>query len=67
MAKRYARTPSQVLRTEPGDLAIDMAVALRAERLELEAKTGPYWYLALGEMLFGKADKTDDTDVTWFN
>ena len=69
MAKRFGKTPSEVLRTNPQDFAIDVAVALRAEKLELEAKTGQFWYLHVLDALFGSGEgkKTNDKDVNWFN
>lgn len=47
---------------------MDLAVALKAEHLELEAKTGEFWYLHVLDALFGSGEKkTDDKDVNWFN
>ena len=56
-----------MLRASAQSFAIDVAVALRAERLELEAKTGEFWYLNVLDALFGSAEKKDKEDVTWFN
>jgi hypothetical protein len=60
-ARRYGCRPSDLLSSDPTDLAIDLATALRANNRDFEYRSGDWWYLTILELLGVKIPRADGT------